>query len=54
MVEEQKVEYRTREEKEGPMGWYPPSWRWHKEVGLFASFSTFSGKSEEAVTTRLL
>jgi len=40
--------------KEGPMGWYPSGWRWHKEVGLFASFSTFSGKSEEAVTSRPL
>lgn len=36
------------------MGWYPPGWRWHEEVGLFVPFSTFSGKSEEAVTTRLL
>lgn len=46
---------RVRESgKEGPVGWYPPGWRWHKEVGLFASFSTFSGKSEEAVTSRPL
>lgn len=47
---ERDSERPSQQAKEGPMGWYPSDWRWHKEVGLFVSFSSFSG----AVTTRPL